>query len=242
MTRIASLICLLLAASACQFASADEEPAPTAPKPKLDAETEALLQKMEKQAKKIESISCDFALTRYSHVFEEKSVKSGKLYYRKPELVRIDFEKPDKRQFFVNQERWYDYRPEANYVRTGRRDKKKSDSEVWALDLWKSPEKLRQDFAVKLVGTEKKDKQALHLLEVTPRDKKTKTEYIKALFWIDEKLYLPVRIKCFEKSEDTVTYEFKKMKINPKLSTRMFRFKVSRDMIVEDVDEQPKKK
>ena len=239
MKRASRLICLLLAASVCPWVQAEEQPAPVGEQPKLDAQTDAVLQKMEAQARKTESISCDFPLTHWSELFEEKSVKSGKLYYKKPERVRIDREKPDEKQYFINEKRWYEYDPEARYVRYGQRGKEKEEEVgLFALDLWKSPEKLRREFTVRLRLTEKKDKQTLHLLEVTPKDKKTKTEYTEALFWVDEKLSLPVRIKCFEKSEDTVTYEFSKIKLNPRLSDGMFRFKITRDMIAVNVDEE----
>ena len=231
--------CFLIVFLLSSVAFAEEPSSLPKSEPKMSKELDEFLVKMEKQAQTIKSVSCDFTLTRYSGLFEEKTVKKGKLYYKKPERVHIDFEKPDVRQLFISKDRWWDYRPEAKFVRTGRRDKT-SDADILALDLWKSPEKLRKNFRIKLLPTEKIDKELCHVLEVAPKDKKAKVEYTRALFSVQDKLLIPLKLKCFEPSGDYNIYEFKKLKLNPRLSDRMFAFKPDRDVIIEDVDASPR--
>jgi len=211
-----------------------------------DAELDRVLQSMQQAVDGTKDLTADFTYVRYLADFEDESRKSGKLYYKKPEFVRIDFTKPYEKQVYITPELYQEYRPDTKVVTRVRRDRagEREGTRTLALAMGTAPSELRERFTLALVNDRDlsaRESRQLRVLELIPKREEgdLPQEVVRVWLWIDTGNWLPRRVKSFERDDDTETFVFDHVKTNQKLKDSIFEFEPTDDMVIDDLTSSP---
>ena len=220
-------------------------------------ELEQVLQSMQKAADAVKDLSADFTYLRYLADFEDESRKSGRLRFRKPEFVRIDFTKPYEKTVYVTPDRFVEYRPDSDVATIVRRDRPGARSaaagdlreDTLALALATAPSRLAERFHLSLVPTpDPEERGALVVLELRPKEADSSPgggsgglppEVLKVWLWVDRGDWLPRRVKSFERDGDTETFLFSRLETNLGLPRRLFEFTPGPETVIDDLSARP---
>jgi len=215
------------------------------------SELDRVLAAMQKAADAVKDLSADYTGYRFLADFyeseEEADRKSGKLYFKKPEFVRIDQAKPYEKHFYVTPERFVEYRPDADVATVIRRDRarEREGTETLAIAMGTAPSKLRERFTLSLIDDpdlNPEERRHLRVLELTPKKEDLPEEaagVVKVWLWVDTGDWLPRRVKSFERNQDYETFLFSNIKTNTGLSERLFQFTPGPNTDVDDWTESP---
>jgi len=220
-----------------------------------DALLEHILSQMEKTSETIKDIKADMRLLIYDAEFEETTERSGFFYLiKKGELMRIVFEKPHPREWYVDEKYFIEYFPDTKYASRWKREKEeKRFKEARALSYFgigTTVKELKKSFEITLLKVEDpsdaehpqdakqpsektRDKKKF-ILQLTPKSDEVETPYHKIHISILEGQWLPFEVKGFKESGDTETWIFGRIKINSGLKEKEVRFRPPRGVVVED--------
>jgi len=202
-------------------------------------ELDEILQKMRKRSQQTDSLRARFRLERYSRIFEEKSSKSGVIYYARPKQFRMDIEKPYPKRFYADEKRVIEYIPDSRVVHWW--DLKPEEEKPLAeggpsralpVGVIESPEEMQKYFSISLDGYETLNGKRCALLRLVPKDDSVETDYRKVILWLRLEDALPIRIKGFREDEED-TYYFTKVELNPELPPETFEFEVPEGVTVQ---------
>ncbi|MEK6576496.1 MAG: outer membrane lipoprotein carrier protein LolA [Nitrospirota bacterium] len=162
--------------------------------------------------------------------FTTPIVYKGRLYIKKPGMLRWDYSEPSKHQIYVNNEKVVYYIPEHKQAMTGLLSED-SGTET-PTHLLSGLAKIDQDFDVSFEedGEEKKDMGPR--LRLIPKDKRT--EISKIVIELEPKRSYIIRLTIFEKTGNSSTFNFTKIEANTGLKDDLFVFTPPKD--VEMVD------
>ncbi len=215
------------------------------------SELDRVLAAMQKAADEVKDLSADYTGYRFLADFyeseEEAERKSGRLYFKKPEFVRIDQAKPYEKHFYVTPERFVEYRPDTDVATLVRRDRAREPegTETLAIAMGTAPSKLRERFTLSLVDDPDltdEERQRLRVLELTPKKDDLPEEaagVVKVWLWIDTGDWLPRRVKSFERDQDYETFLLSNIKTNQRLSKRLFEFTPGPKTVIDDMTASP---
>jgi len=209
-----------------------------------DAALNEVLSAMQKAADGVSDLSADFTYVRYLAEFADESQKSGRLAFKKPEYVRIDFAKPYEKQVFITPERFVEYRPDVDVATVVRRDRtqEQEGSETLAIAMGTAPNKLRERFTLALVvdpDLKPEERQELRVVELLPKKSALPEEVVKVWLWVDTHDWLPRRVKSFARNGDTETFLFTNVKTNQKLTDSLFKFTPGPKTVTDDMTANP---
>ena len=247
MSRMLLLLAMVVV-SVGAVAAEDEGPAPPeAPETELDR----VLSGMQKAADDVKDLSADYTGYRFlADIYdseEEAERKSGRLYFKKPEFVRIDQTKPYEKHFYVTPERFVEYLPATDVATVVRRDRtrEREGTETLAIAMGTAPSKLRERFTLALVedpDLSDEERQRLRVLQLTPKQDdlpEEAAEVTRVWLWIDTGDWLPRRVKSFERDQDYETFLFANVTTNQGLSERLFEFTPGPKTVIDDMTASP---
>lgn len=105
-----------VAAPAVDAGSAGADAGVAAKKAELAPEVKALVDRMQAFYEKTTDFTADFTQAYTYKAFKRTQTSSGKVTYRKPALMRWEYEKPSPKTFVLAGERVYAYDPEAKML------------------------------------------------------------------------------------------------------------------------------
>ena len=212
-----------------------------------------LLQDMEARGKKIETGQADIDYEMNQTLLDDIQKRKGKVWYKKPNLFRLEFSTPKKETFVLDGRRLYEKRDASKQLiiyELRRADEKPIES----LELGRSPfpmpfgqeaKQVKKHFTVALDTSAKKGKDQQVLVLVPKKKSPLARDYKKITFWVDTKTMLPTKVAAIDRSENILTVVFSKTTINKKLKKKLFeRPRVGRDWeVIEHLKEpeEPKK-
>jgi len=129
-------------------APAQKAPAPAAPKApakKIAPEVKDLVDRMQAFYEKTQDFTADFKQDYKYKALRRTQSSTGKVIYKKPGLMRWEYEKPSKRTFVLAGEKVYAYDPEAQTLSVGRIDTSQLSASVTFLF---GQGKLADEFAI----------------------------------------------------------------------------------------------
>jgi len=129
-------------------APAPQAPAPAAPKApakKIAPEVKDLVDRMQTFYEKTQDFTADFKQDYKYKALHRTQSSTGKVIYKKPGLMRWEYEKPSKRTFVLAGEKVYAYDPEAETLSVGRIDTSQLSASVTFLF---GQGKLADEFAI----------------------------------------------------------------------------------------------
>ncbi len=150
----------------------------------------------------------------------EKSEKfSGKLYFLKPEFLRLEYDKPAG-QLLVADGRWYWFiMPQPDMVQAMRTPIKEGESSAPRYILGGG---MNERYSGKLAGTEKRRGIATYVLDLAP---KTPSPYYRSLrAWIDTRSFATRAVKYLDESNNFNTFDFTNLEENKPIPPGKFVF------------------
>ena len=210
-----------------------------------DLTVDQALEQMSRKAASITDLGASAKVTKYDSVFEEKHELRMDLFYRKPDLSRVDtYRRRDGKevhtqQVIIGKDFVLRVWPENKHGELRRMDpeelkRRREDRNDPLAFFSRKPDDLKKEFDVKMPVPAKDDRVKLVL---TPRSKEVKFDYETVELTVDTKTWMPVVIKAMSGGEedDWSCYEFDKVKVNEGLKDSVF--EPPAGIVIEEVKE-----
>ncbi|KPJ62897.1 MAG: hypothetical protein AMS15_02435 [Planctomycetes bacterium DG_23] len=204
---------------------------------------ESILKEMQKVSETTKDIKAQMRLLIYDAEFEETTERSGLFYLiKKGELLRIVFEKPHPKEWYVDEKYFIEYFPDTKLATRWKRKKEEERFQEARrfsyFGIGATVEELRKSFEITLVETkessEKTEDKKKFILQLMPKTDEVETPYHKIHISVREGQWIPFEVKGFKGSGNTETWIFSKIKINSGLKEKEVRFSPAKDVVIED--------
>lgn len=225
LTRMAPLLATLLA-----IGSAGTIPGPG--QSKLSAEARRVLDRMDARAKSLTTLTADLKQTKVTIVVDDESRKAGKLYYKRNQLkstFRVDYQEPVHSTILLEKGKVSILEPRIKRYQEIHTGNGSRTAELPLFWIGRSSRTIRRDYDVRHISTDRIDDRPTSLLELNPRSTATQSMFSRIELWVDHEYWIPIQTRLIEASEDHLTLLLSNIKINPRLSDRIFRLKVPQD-------------
>lgn len=203
------------------------------------------LERMNRQASTINDVRATAKVTKYDSIFEEKHRLRMELYYRKPDLSRVDtFRKRQGRevhthQVIIGQDFLLRVWPENRHGELRRLDpeelkRRREDRNDPLTFFSRKPDDLKKDFNITMLESSTPGRVNLSL---SPRSKEVPFDYETVELVVDTTTWMPAAIKAMSGTEedDWSLYEFEKVRVNAGLKDSDF--EPPADIRIEEVKE-----
>jgi outer membrane lipoprotein-sorting protein len=182
----------------CGFAAAYRAPA-------LPAiwNLEGVLTMMDKSARDFHTLTADIEHIKYTAVVKDISTETGRIYVRRDDKMRIEFQKPDPRTILRTGDALFIYTPKINRVEEYNIGKHRAVADQFlALGFGTKGETLKKNYLLTIIGEEDFDSHKTVVLELTPKSDQARNQIARIRMWIDEASWLPLQQKFFEAGSD----------------------------------------
>jgi outer membrane lipoprotein carrier protein len=236
--RALALICLAVP-SAVRGAE-EKAPDPEAPGLTLAVRSEALLDRIRYEQKRLRSLEADFVQFRVSEFLAAPEESKGSFAYSAPDLVRWDYLSPKPVSMVIREDEmltWYRDLGKAEKVKVGR-----ASSQVFRyLNASGSLDTLMKYFAVTFAFPPAGEAGSAgaaepYRLDLAPRFARIRKRLAAMSLWIDRKLFLPVRVRYVEANGDTTEYRFDHLKRNGEVPLSRFDLALPKEVEIQVVD------
>ena len=184
--------------------------------------TKEVMDRLQSTYREVKDITANFTQKSSVQGFEER-IFEGRLYLKRPEMVRWDYLKPEKQNIFIKGKKVILYLPEQRQaiVQTLRDH---PDAEP-AMGLLSNIEKWNDLFNIK----EENAAADIFRIELHP---KTMPLIEKVLVDIDKETFYINRLTLFERSGNRVSFNFSNIRSNSGLKESLFDFKIPKGVEV----------
>ncbi len=190
---------------------------------------------LEKRLSSLQSLQADFEQVEYSASIATPLSEKGKFYFQKPDLMRWEYQDPERNIYLYKGGVSQAYFPEDKQLFRHVLSPEEKDSEVFALLTGKR--KLEDNYLIESASFPS-EKKAPVQLKLTP---KQEGEFSYILLEVNEKTWLIEKAVFFDWTENKREFHFSKVKANPRLAAKVFELDVPPDCEVID-DLPPSKK
>ncbi len=173
--------------------------------------------KFSETATKLSTISADFVQVKNLHVLEEKITSKGKFWFKKPNMVKMEYMSPYKYLMIINQDKMT-IRDEAKTTTLSSRSNKLLEYvNKIIIDCVQGTAIDSKEF---LVSVYENDKQ--YLLEMVPVKKELKEYFANIRLLIDKVDYSVQRMEMIEPNGDNTLFTFLNKKFNESIIDTFF--------------------
>ncbi|MBI3072029.1 MAG: outer membrane lipoprotein chaperone LolA [Deltaproteobacteria bacterium] len=181
---------------------------------------EGVVEKVQGFYEKTRSFSATFRQVYTYKVYKRKQISSGRVYFKKPGLMRWDYLKPTKKEFVADGKTLWIYQADENQVteQEFRADRLSSSVSF----LW-GKGKLAEEFDIKAgepLG-------GLDVLELVP--KKSESHFKKLYFHVDRETGRVMKTIVFDPVGNTNEMTFSRIEENPALKPSLFTFRIPKN-------------
>lgn len=234
------LLVLSVLLPAGSLGAEDKVPDPEVPGLSLAKRSEALLDRIRYEQKRLSTLEAEFVQNRTSEFLAAPEESKGDFVYLAPDLVRWDYASPRPVSLVIREDEmltWYRDLGKAEKVKVGR-----ASAQVFRyLNASGSLDTLMKYFAVTFVfppagsagGTTAGEP---YRLDLAPRFARIRKRLAAMSLWIDPKLYLPIRVRYVEVNGDTTEYRFHNLRSNGEVPRSRFELAIPKEVTVEVVD------
>ncbi len=187
--------------------------------------TDSVLGMMDKSAHDFHTLTADIEHIKYTDVVKDTSTETGKLFVRRDEKMRIEFEQPDRRTILRNGDSLFVFTPKINRVEEYDLGKNREMVDQYVLlGFGTKSENVRKSYLVSLLRETELDHKKVALLELTPKSDQVRKQIAKIQMWVDEASWLPIQQKFFESgSEDYLIFHYTNVMKNLKIDDGRFK-------------------
>lgn len=186
---------------------------------KTEVKLQTVLNGIDRYYESVSSLTAVFSQTVEVPVLEKRERYAGKMYFQKPDLVRLEYTSP-KGQLIVadGQYYWY-FQPQSDIPQAmrARMDQVSSDVPRYVLGG-----NLAARFDITLVGLESRGGASCYVLDLAPR--KASPYYRNLRAWVDEKTYATRAVRYEDESGNFNTFDLTGLKENTAIDAGKFRF------------------
>ena len=196
-----------------------------------EKQLQRILECLDRTNEKLHSISADIEHRRSIEMLGVDERSSGKLHFKKPQLLRVEFTKPEQEKMttVVNgKEAWiyYPVEKQAERYPMEQAGAKAKGAGFLKIGFGASVKEVEKTYDISLMCTEIREKEKYFRLRLKPKARVTDAPYSEVQLLIDSQRWLPVEIKLYESNGEIITtIRLKNIEVNPKLKRRMFKFK-----------------
>ena len=230
---------LVLAPAAARGEDKDggKVPDPEAPGLTLALRSEALVDRIRFEQKRLRTLEADFVQDRVSEFLTVPEESRGQFAYSAPDLVRWDYVSPKPVSLVIREDEmvtWYRDLGKAERVKVGR-----ASAQVFRyLNASGSLDTLMKYFAVTFVfppGSPAGAREP-YRLDLAPRFARIRKRLAAMSLWIDRDLFLPVRVRYVEINGDTTEYRFDHLRRNGEIPLARFELAIPPEVEIRVVD------
>lgn len=190
---------------------------------KTDADAETVALKLEARLKSITTLQAEFKQFYYSTASSEPLTGQGKLYLRKPDRMRWEYEAPEKQIFLYNGGQFWLYFPEDKQLIKNAVDSPGHESEI--LGLISGTYSILERYSLNF-NPFPSDRQNVYQLKLTP---KSEGEFSYILLEIDSSTWLITKAIFFDPAGNKLEYWFSRIKTGITLPDKLFELRVPPD-------------
>lgn len=199
----------------------------------ITPETRKVLALIDQSGKKLVDLSADIKQTKVTLVVNDTSSETGKLYLKRTNnnnRTRIDYEKPETKTLLIDGGKVLIYEPKIKRLQEVDLGKNRAQAEFLLTGVGQSSESLTNSYDVRFLKEETVSGAKTSLLELKPKSEKVSSMFSVILLWIDHTSGLPIQTRLTESSGDYLTLLLENIKINPKLSDKLFKLNLPSDV------------
>lgn len=190
---------------------------------------------IEKRFSSLQSLQADFEQFYYSASIATPLHERGKFYFRRPDLMRWEYQDPERNVYLYKEGVSLAYFPEDNQLFRHTLSPEEKDSEIFALLTGKR--RLEDNYLIEPASFPSEKKTPVQV-KLTP---KQEGEFSYILLEVNEKTWLIEKAVFFDWAGNKQEFHFSRIKPNPRLAPKVFELEVPPDCEVID-DLPPLKK
>lgn len=185
-----------------------------------------LLQKINQKVQTISDFTAAILQENFDFAQNTVTKHSGKVFFKKPDKLRIKYDSPSGEEVFFDGKYLLTYIPEINQVSKQRIENLNIPIYfIFMESVTKDNiEKFKKENHITPVLDRVVNGIKTYLVKIRPRN--PDATYIEQSFWIDQKTYLPVRVRVLDKFGNVTTTTFSNIKCNIGLQNKDFTFNI----------------
>jgi outer membrane lipoprotein-sorting protein len=223
MNRFRKFIAVLLLC-ACQTARA------VLPQEAMNPETKRVLARMDQAGKQLVDLTADIRQTKVTLVVNDTSTDTGKLFLKRTKSgnrTKLEYQKPVAKTLLIDKGKVLIYEPRINTLQEVDLGKNRAQAEFLLTGVGQSSGNLTRTHDVKFLKEEAVKGTKTSLLELRP---KGTSMFVSIWLWVDMASGLPIQTRLTESSGDYLTLQLENIKLNPKLSDKVFKLSLPSDV------------
>lgn len=182
--------------------------------PAFCADLDEVLKGVKDHYEKITDLKADFVQETFVKTLGKKQFKNGKVYFKRPDKMRWDYEKPDHQQLLTDGFTLWAYNPEEKVVYMNKLDKQQSAKVP--MQVLGGQIDVKKEFDASL-GEIKEGK-----IQLVIKPKGKGPTYEKAILFLDESAYEVRRIDIVDLYGNVTTLKLTNVTINNQLKDSEF--------------------
>lgn len=197
-----------------------------AEEPKDAREIRDVVKKLQSRYERTKDLQAEFKQTTRIEGFATPITSSGRLYIRKPGLLRWDYLDPTVEEIYVNRNDVMMYVPEHKQVLIGKLTQMAASQAP--LQLLQGVAKLDEEFTVEPTREGERGEGGLPLITLLPKqaDAEAMRTVVRLVLEVQPKTYFIKSVSIHEISGNISTFQFSNLKANTDLSKSVFQFDV----------------
>lgn len=218
--RFVSVLMLVLSAQA--GALSDE----------MTPETRKVLARMDQAGRTLTDLSADIKQTKVTLVVNDTSTETGKLFLKRTKnnnRTKLEYEKPEVKHLLIDKGKVLVYEPRVNRLMEYDLGKNRAQAEFLLTGVGQSSAQITKTYDARFVKEENLNGTKTSVLELKPKSSNVSAMFTSIWLWIDLASGLPVQSRLTESSGDYLTFYLENIKINPKLSDKLFKLDAPAD-------------
>jgi len=172
-----------------------------------------------------QSLQADFEQLYYSATVSTPLHEKGKLYFKKPNLMRWEYQDPEEKVFLIKDDFFWDYNKEEKQLI--KYDLSRGEQNTEVLFLLSGQVALLDNYSVELNPFPTENANTIQL-KLTPKDEEGADTFL--LLEIDEKTWFIQKLISFDWAGNKTEFRFSRIKTNINLPNKIFELRVPSDV------------
>ncbi|MCI0721616.1 MAG: outer membrane lipoprotein carrier protein LolA [Acidobacteria bacterium] len=192
-------------------------------------ETRRVLARIDQAGKNLTDLTANIKQTKVTLVVNDTSTETGKLFLKRLKngnRTKLEYEKPEVKTLLIDKGKVLIYEPKIKRLQEIDLGKNRAQAEFLLTGVGQSSANLTKTYDVKFLKEETVNGTKTSLLELKPKSDKVSSMFSQIWLWIDPALGLPIQTRLTESSGDYLTFQLENIKLNPKLSDKIFKLNV----------------
>ncbi len=194
-------------------------------------ELKDVLDNLQKRYEKIKDYQADFSQEAVLKLGQTTEKAFGKIYIKKPDMMRWDYDKPRRQQIIINKSEIIIYVPDEKQVMKDRAPQGSINMTSFITNI----ARIREDFNIAFSQNKKEPNSGKYFLELTP--KKEGMNITRAVLDVSEKDFLIEKLSITDLQGNITNVSFSDIKIDAGIRDSLFTFKIPKGV---EVIERPK--